>query len=337
MQFVFALFAMALLDGGAVHGRCSGCDGVPFQLGELRFLNEREGWSTAWFLPSGNGTGLSTMLHTTDGGRHWRRLPFVWQTSSESGPPFSFLDRNHGWVHSTSQEAVSFLYKTSNGGRSWTRFPSGYMEALQFVDLLNGYAISGSEFQRSTDGGKTWTHAPLPLPTVDVMSFADRSAGIIIGSSPVAEGQTRWDGLLRIVTTNDGGANWTEARMPEVPYGLTEVFIRADAKNAFVAIWGPNDTGSTLLQTSDGGRSWIRHSDASLQGPGKYIKAIAIAPNGRGYLFFENEKESFIASTTNGGTTWKAAKFDRRASSCTVFNGQIWCSSGMDILKFELP
>lgn len=289
-------------------------------------------------MPSGNGSGLSTFLHTTDGGRHWRRLPFVWQTGAESGPPFSFIDRDHGWVHSTNQmDATTFLHRTSNGGRSWTKSPSGWMKALQFVDLLHGYAVSASEFQTTSNGGKTWTHAALPLSTADAMSFADRSAGIIIGGSPVGEGHSSYDGRLRILMTDDGGAHWTTAQIPDLPYGNTEVLARVDAKNAWLVVWGVNDTGSTLLRTVDGGRTWTPHADLSFQGAGKYITTMAIAPDGRGYLFYDVDERHFIASTTDGGTKWHTAQFRRGVTSCSVFNGQIWCSSGMDILEFNLP
>src|SRR5258708_2302003 len=79
-----------------IKGHCSGCN-VPFGLGRIQFLTERKAFASASYLSSeGNGAGDSTVLRTTDGGRHWRRLPFVWQHSAEDEPPFSFVDANHG-------------------------------------------------------------------------------------------------------------------------------------------------------------------------------------------------------------------------------------------------
>src|SRR3954465_5106082 len=108
-----------------VKGQCRGCE-VPFRLSQIQFVTEREGWSSAYYLPrGGNGSGLSTILRTTDGGRHWRRLPFVTQRSAEDEPPFAFLGA-HGWIASfDSAKAVGQLSRTNDGGRSWSHRESG--------------------------------------------------------------------------------------------------------------------------------------------------------------------------------------------------------------------
>src|SRR6266849_1318973 len=80
-------------------GRCSSCK-LPFGLGRIQFVTERDAWASASYMPTGNGSGLSTFLRSTDGGRHWHLLPFVWQQSAEEEPPFSFIDPKHGWVAS---------------------------------------------------------------------------------------------------------------------------------------------------------------------------------------------------------------------------------------------
>jgi len=123
-----------------VRGVCLGCKDTPFQLGDVHFISAREGWSTAYYWPPGNGSGFATLLHTTDGGRHWRRVPFVWQNGAESGPPFSFPDRLHGWVAWHDQFAHHFSH-TTDGGRSWTYRPSSSISHVGFFDARSGYSV----------------------------------------------------------------------------------------------------------------------------------------------------------------------------------------------------
>jgi len=309
-----------------VEGRCIGCYPYSFKLGAIHFTTEREGWATAYWWPV-NGSGLSTFLHTTDGGRHWRRLPFVLQTDAESGPPYWFVDRDHGWVQWTRRsDGESYVGVTANAGRTWSHHPSKSFVAMQFFDRLHGYA-AGAQFVQTSDGGRRWKSIATPLGTTDVMSFSDPRDGILIGGDAMP-----WDGPLRIVVTQDGGAHWTPAKFPDRPYGRVAVFVRTGPKTAFTAIRGSNDAGDELLWTHDGGLTWSRHPDETFQGVKKSINEVVIAPNGRGYLFYDDK----IATTADGGATWRHAPFQYSVADCQLFEQEVWCSSGMKILKLNL-
>ena len=115
-----------------------------------------------------NVGSVQRLLVTADGGASWTlsTLPSSIQSNVE------FVDSNHGWVRVTPQAGslnVS-LYRTENGGRSWVAMQSnlplttasGTVNSLQFVDLLNGFAIrtggsSTGELWRTRDGGQIWT------------------------------------------------------------------------------------------------------------------------------------------------------------------------------------
>lgn len=324
-----------------VSGRCNGCKDVPFELGDIHFVTEQEGWSSAYSWPSDNGSGLATFLRTTDGGRHWRRLPFVWQQGAESGPPYSFVGKR-GWLAWYDGDKFEHRFsRTNDGGRTWKHRPSPSLSDLGFFDDRDGYSVEAGNddwyFRITHDGGETWSKERLPVSSVGIVSFADRNRGILIGADQVPHGAPVWNGVLRVLVTSDGGAHWTRAQMPERPYADPHTCTWVDSRTAFLALWGMNDTGTELLQTTDGGQSWTRHPDASLQGTAKYISAISIAPDGRGYLFFEHKKNRYIATTTDRGATWKSAPFPYRVSSCQLFNGQVLCSSGMKIVKLNLP
>lgn len=310
-----------------VSGRCLGCKGIPFNLGELHFVSPAEGWSSAWYWPPGNGSGYSTLLHTTDGGRHWRRLPFVWQAGAEAGPPFSFADRNHGWVAWTKpQTGDSFLSTTSDGGRTWKHHPSPRLSALHFFDAKHGYSIDGTFFRTTADGGETWSREALPLSIVDRVSFADARHGVIVGAGGVPEQKPKWDGVLRVLVTSDGGAHWTVAE--EQPYAEPHAVEWIDSRTAFLVLARMNDSGTRLLVTNDGGQSW-----KASPGERKDISAIAMAPDGRGFLFGEKT----ISATADRGATWRVSSFPYAVTDCQFFNGKMRCSAGMKLLELNPP
>ncbi len=338
------ILALLLLTGAAprvVKGRCIGCRGA-YSLRTIQFITAQEGWANASQSWEGNGSGYATFLHTKDGGKHWHRIPFVWQVGAESPPPFAFVDRNHGFVEwDTPDDGVYHWSTTINGGRTWrhremNRDVEG-MQYVQFFDARNGYGAGDKRFQKTTDGGATWQGVELPLSSMDAMSFFDRMNGIIVGGTPVENDTTVWAGHARILVTHDGGATWKLAELHERSLGYAIDVSWIDAKRAFIEMWGSEDSGSEVLRTNDGGDSWTTHPDDTFQGSNKWINDITIAPDGRGYLFFSNGKDSFMSTTTDGGATWKTAKSRYAISSCQLFNGEVWCSSEMNIVKFALP
>jgi photosystem II stability/assembly factor-like uncharacterized protein len=326
-----------------VHGRCSACE-VPFRLGKIHFVDDQEGWSSAYWWPPVNGSERTTMLHTTDGGRHWHRLPFVWQQGPESGPAYSFVDRKHGWIAwSNAREAIWRLSRTTDGGHQWTHRESDSLAAVSFSDPLHGYAVGVSRlgqwsFRATADGGDTWHRVTLPMSSVGLVSFANPNVGVIVGAAGVEEGKPVWDGVLCVLATHDGGSTWTRARLPGHPYAMPITSAWMDARNGFFAVWGDDDKGSELWQTSDGGQSWTRHSDQSFQGAGKYIQEIAFTPDGSGFLFYEEHGDrgtirNRVAATVDRGATWNRSDFRWSVHSCQLMGRSLWCSTGMDVLK----
>jgi len=323
-----------------IKGQCRGCE-APFRLGQIQFVTEREGWSSAYYLPRvGNGSGLSTILRSTDGGRHWSRLSFVTQQSAEDEPPFAFVGAK-GWIASfDSAKAVGQLSRTNDGGRSWSHRESGSLSQLQFFDARHGYSVeetlTGSRFRATTDGGDTWSIVSLPVSHVDVMSFTNPKTGILAGRSQATnDSETREAKMLHVLVTRDGGLHWTMAQLPVQSDGVAKACAWLDPQTAFLAIWRPNDGGSELLKTSDGGATWARHPDESLQGVGRFISTIVFTSAHDGYLFYNDEHKqlNYIASTSDRGATWQHRVFRWQVSSCNTFKKDVWCASGMSVIK----
>jgi TolB protein len=143
----------------------------PARLASVDFVSRSEGWAEPWMGP---GRPPTDLLHTTDGGKTWVRLPLP------TGMPvfgMDFLNGERGWVGTIYCPRVvhvspvpgkpgsgtrcgtklqRLVLRTTDGGATWTtiRLPSssGIGEALQFVSSRIGFVFP----YRTTDGGVTW-------------------------------------------------------------------------------------------------------------------------------------------------------------------------------------
>jgi len=321
----------------SVVGRCDEC-GAPFDLGRIQFVSPQIGWAVGEHLPvEGNGSGVSTILHTIDGGRTWRRLLSVWQHGAEAGPAFWFLDARHGWASWVDESAVHHLSRTTDGGESWQKLPSPPGQAsaaLQFFDAENGISIDTRLnekplFGATVDAGKTWTTKQLPIRYVAQTWFLDRGVGWVVGKTD--------EGRLTVLKTVDGGVNWAASQVADVPYEFARACDWIDRTNGWLIAWLTDGGGSHLFRTTDGGTTWHRHEDESFQGKGKYLKAIRFLTKQTGYAFFDDTDTDshYVLSTRNGGDTWERTPLKQGVSSCQAVGRDLWCGAGMELLKFS--
>ena len=157
------------------------------------------GWTTIGSLPPGVG-GASSLSCTDD--RH------CWATGYTSTDPF---------------HVSGVVAATANGGATWAALPvpagTGY---------LNGIACTqgpvGQDGSASTTTTTTTTHArrpagspPTTVPTTVTTTAPTPSVAgascVAVGTSAVAQGQTRTGHGLILASTN-GGASWTSEPVP---------------------------------------------------------------------------------------------------------------------------
>lgn len=194
---------------------------IGWEIGELRdvfFANPEFGWVVG-------GEGL--ILHTKDGGSHWKR--------QKAGPTFNFkkvhfIDEKRGWIigdkrlsyklgqfEETSWSVGIMLY-TIDGGQhwqaSWTK-RDVELTGIFFVDRnmgwitgMNirenddepGYGLTPDLFLQTTDGGKTWQDIGLKGLSFGAPFFIDNKRGWI---------ET---GERDLLITEDGGKTWNEKK-----------------------------------------------------------------------------------------------------------------------------
>jgi photosystem II stability/assembly factor-like uncharacterized protein len=99
------------------------------------------------------------ILHTTDGGEHWRGQRFVVDQShpSSSLTNVFFVNTRNGWTLGSQ----GTILNTTNGGENWNPQVSGTDENLWsviFADDQRGWVVGDNgTILHSTDGGANWT------------------------------------------------------------------------------------------------------------------------------------------------------------------------------------
>ena len=152
--------------------------------------------------------------------------------------------------------ATLAVYKTTDGSKHWqqqllqrTSSAEPVQVQMQFVDPLHGFVLAGGPFgllYRTSDGGRTWTSAPLPPNTrnFDRVVFIDPMNGWLLGLN-----NKRW----QLSSTGDAGTNWRQISTPGDVFGLS---VR-DSSEAWLGSFAPGVPH--LYLSTDAGGNWQRH------------------------------------------------------------------------------
>jgi photosystem II stability/assembly factor-like uncharacterized protein len=262
-------------------------------LSSIAMQSETTGWGQNYTqkggVPSGVPTAEQTILHTTDGGCHWKIVK-SWKYSMEPSPDFSpfFLSPSLAIIYVNGD-----LFLTTDAGISWSSITLPVVTQQKAIPgpifFLNDHlgwmslsGISGGTFQdndllRSTDGGQSWSrlHATLPAPLlprtrspgyITSLSFLNETTGWVTGSSYSRENS--W-----IYLTNDGGNTWQEQQLPSPQgYAATRLldlgqphFFSARDGVLPAASTHFDPTGVCAFITHDSGESWQSQPFFALQ------------------------------------------------------------------------
>ncbi|MCC6298219.1 MAG: hypothetical protein IT314_02895 [Anaerolineales bacterium] len=211
-------------------------------------------------------------FRTRDGGLNWSKLDVPY-----SGAQISFLDANNGWALAdlgvgAGSNAVA-VYQTTDGGATWTQtfvndpnqpnasdsLPLGGLKAgvvplnMQTAWVYGVvYAPATSYLYRTDDGGATWSHIALPMPSgyenadvgIEQMAFVSTSRAYL---KMRAFSDTS---NLVIYTSNDAGNSWslTPTLIPNggdadflsasemIVYNRDQFYVTRDAANTWSII-----------------------------------------------------------------------------------------------------
>jgi photosystem II stability/assembly factor-like uncharacterized protein len=225
---------------------------------------------------------VSTILHTTDGGRTWRTLltPEDTRASLFYVQWLTFRDAFNGWALGAGRSNTSIqLYITHDGGRTWQPqalslpphttldraliVPPHFFNAHDGI-LPIGFATSNAASGWNTgffvthDGGVTWSMTALAMgiPPYGI-EFLDLNHWIT-----TSEEVTRSSYATIISITSDGGQYWTTIHPRSNYHSIYGIkFVSSNigwalGNNVNPAQSFPGPPSGFMLKTEDGGRSW---------------------------------------------------------------------------------
>jgi photosystem II stability/assembly factor-like uncharacterized protein len=208
-----------------------------------------------------------------------------------------FLDESRGWAVGGN----GVLLMTMDGGASWRAMRRPTEDALRdiyFADERTGWLVCERSIyllktndeprtylMKTTDGGSTWERVNVIGSNVDARLvralFTVKGRAWAFGEAGV------------LYTTRDGGASWTQQRVPTRHLLLGGDFITAERGWLVGA-------GATILQTADGGETW-RMSDINVAGV-RFTAVSFVEPR----IGWAVGTGGHVFATLDGGRTWHA-------------------------------
>jgi photosystem II stability/assembly factor-like uncharacterized protein len=259
-------FLSSTSDGGSTWSTSA----TPFSLGDLRFLDQDNGWMLA-DLGAGAGSNAVAVYQTHDGGKQWD-LKYVndpnHPDAKDSLPLGGLktgiisLNMQTAWVGGvTYAPGTLYLYRTDDGGSNWSQvtveLPAGTenselsidADQMRFVSAKDGFLavhLSGDSTETAIyvthDGGNSWTLTPTLIPNGSWSDFLSPDEAIVYNGA-------------QFYVTRDAGHTWSI-----IPSDMA--FSASSDSMDFVNMssgWGINvDTENhSLYRTTDGGATWF--------------------------------------------------------------------------------
>ncbi|GHO99974.1 hypothetical protein KSF_100220 [Reticulibacter mediterranei] len=239
---------------------------------------------------------FSTVLHTTDGGKHWQD---VTPSGAKQLGEIYVLDEEMAWVplyeHSDLPNAVAL---TIDGGKTWQHYqcPNKYPCAVDYVDhdhawltyqpsdttSESGGVLTGSStplvstqptqatkqakkpvLYHTSNGGKTWQPVGDLPPSVLSLQFINDQTGWL---ETMEFSQQDHAPVWRLYITHDGGHSWKEQMLPKAKgikslgYMSLPVFTTKD--DGYLFAGKALNQQEYVYTTQDGGNSWQINSNA---------------------------------------------------------------------------
>ena len=232
------------------------------------------------------------------------------------------------------------LWKTSDAGNNWAPVTDGQITSssvgavavseshpdVVWIGMgeycIRGNIMPGDGVYKSTDAGKTWTHAG--FRNVDAISkirvHPTNPDIVYVAAFGLYSGPSDERGVFK---TTDGGKTWKKTLFRDPRTGAVDIVIDANNPNVlYAALWeayrieyqmSSGGPGSGLFKSTDGGETWIEITRVAgmPQGPvGRIGIANTKADSNRVYALVENENGGLFVSD-DAGASWKLINSNR--------------------------
>jgi photosystem II stability/assembly factor-like uncharacterized protein len=258
-------------------GTCS------FDYPSLTFVSPEVGFAISGAVGVAGDTNGNAFYRTTNGGSTWTVI-----ANTCAGGPIQFVNPLDGWtlapVHKSAVPASQNspacpssapntqqmeLEHTTDGGVSWQPVVPAGQQAASFSSpyffnardgvvgaLMPGSTSSAQNFvvDSTTDGGTTWTAQRVPITPFGLPPslFPITPSSWLVTDAAAA-------GLSRIVSTSDGGVQWSSV-VPSAKFAGARNVVFTSLRDGLIELSGTSTTGfdypQWLYRTIDGGKTW---------------------------------------------------------------------------------
>ncbi len=184
----------------------------------LYFVDEQHGW-----ISLAEEDGQRGYI-TQDAGHTWQSCDAVLNGDAPVPRQAYFHTSQQGWAITSQtgkdRQTTYGIARTSDGGCRWQQVwisdedPDERFSALHFINEREGWLAGEYRLYHTTDGGKTWLHAPIPTEEMQLsgLYFADSNNGWIIAAP-------KTDDTTGVYRTTNGGKRWQQLTVNELTRG----------------------------------------------------------------------------------------------------------------------
>ena len=262
--------------------------------------------------------------------------PNVYYAGAASGGMFKTVDNGAHWDAIFDEEPVSSIGSIAIAPSDPNVVWAGTGEAFIRSNISIGNGI-----YKSTDAGRTWTHAGLDKTgRIGRVLIDPKNPDVVIACAlGHAYGPQQERGVYR---TSDGGKNWERTLFVDENTGCSDVAMDASNPRILFAgmwqieihTWGRKSggEGSGLFKSTDGGATWKRLAGHGLpKAPiGKVSAQIARSNPSRVYALIETgdglptndgqpTQSGSLWRSDDGGENWTVVSYDRKLRGRTHY------------------
>jgi len=253
----------------------------------------------------------STVIRTTDGGKHWNVITVPGGEKLDFRGIKAFNDQTAVIISSgPAEKGQAQIYRTTDGGKTWKQVfeekrAGIFFDAVAFWDAKHGIVLSDpidGKFALFTteDGGLTWKQLPpeaLPAALPNEGAFAASNSCLTVQGTSNVWFATGGAKVARVFRSNDRGKTWAVAETPMHPANASSGIFSLvfQGSNYGVAVGGDYQKPEgpdlpNVLRTTDGGKSW-QAAEVTIPA-GMYLSSVAFV--------WHPGKDSLIAAGTKG-------------------------------------
>jgi photosystem II stability/assembly factor-like uncharacterized protein len=313
-----------------------------FRAVDLTWVSLDQGWALGT-APCGNPP-CTSIVRTTDGGRHWVGIPAPVAGLAEASDCTGDQACVSGLRFANSQVGYAYgpsaLFMTTDAGQHWQRQSLAGASGLEVADgivvRVSSKCLPGCDFtvERSVVGSTSWQSVPLPAGGQTSGAQLARAGNLValLTEGHIAGGAQHATSVL--LTSTTGGVSWT-ARGEPCPQGSSEydsTAVSTAADGSITVLCSSRDAQQAhfTMTSTDGGGHFVRapqslgaSNSSAIGTASRSVQLVSLdalyrstdggsswqrvsGPAGASYIGFESDTVGRVLAQTPGSTTYGA-------------------------------